>query len=106
MSSLSIARSPLLLRVLKQYRLPNRHIRRYRHNKVTSSILSAASLHVQQSRLFSSAEAQPQDGDDSGVAATNPVLKENTLPAIAFVGREDQKVEEQKRRRLSDVSCC
>ena len=106
MASLSFARSPLLWRVLKQYRPPSRHnIRRYHYhggNRNTARSLSSAFWNVQQTRLLSSAEAQPQDGDDS--AAANPMVKEGALPAIAFVGREDQKVEEQKRRRLSDVS--
>jgi hypothetical protein len=102
MASFSIARSSLLLRVSKQHLPPSRHIRRY-HDRTNSSIVAAALLHVKQARLFSSAETQPENGDDSAASVANP-MDQNALPATAFVGREDQKVEEQKRRRLSDVS--
>ena len=57
-------------------------------------------------RLFSS--AQHQDHDEAAAAAAAAAanaatIAEGGLPSTAFVGREDQKVEEQKRRRLSDV---
>jgi hypothetical protein len=48
--------------------------------------------------------AQAQDRDEAATAAANAAaIAKDGLPSTAFVGREDQKVEEQKRRRLSDV---
>lgn len=68
------------------------------HHPPKLLIPSSTSSHQ---RLLSS--AQPQDRDEAATAAANAAIAKDGLPSTAFVGREDQKVEEQKRRRLSDV---
>lgn len=53
--------------------------------------------------------AQPSDDDDNttNAGATGPAATAlNLLASTPFVRREDQKMEEQMRRRLSDVSLC
>lgn len=69
---------------------PMRMLAHHRRSLFLNTLFAARTL-----KLFSS-ESQPQDHEN-----TLATVKE--LPTGLFVGREDQKVEEQKRRRLSDV---
>jgi hypothetical protein len=63
------------------------------------------SILVRYSSSSSSAMEPPSSlpSEDSTSVSNGAVVKEELSPS-PFVRREDQKVEEQKRRRLSDVS--
>jgi hypothetical protein len=107
MSSLSFMR--FQLRVMANQRrhyhciqhLPTYHPRQSSSGNIQREQKLSSSLSSHQ-RLFSS--AQHQDHDEAAAAAANAAaIAKGGLPSTAFVGREDQKVEEQKRRRLSDV---